>query len=86
MAPKLNKGKNVDGISSSTHAGALSLLPPSCVTDLKKCFRHQIMVKQHVYDSVVARELHIPEIVDLMEFQEINNCLKVFTNYNEDLI
>lgn len=44
------------------------------------------MVKQHVYDPVVSDELHIPEIVDLMEFQEINNCLKVSTDYNEDLI
>lgn len=30
--------------------------------------------------------LHIPEIVDLIVHQEINNLLSVFTDYNEDLI
>lgn len=30
--------------------------------------------------------LHIPEIVDHMEYQEINNIVKVFTDYNEYLI
>lgn len=31
-------------------------------------------------------ELHIPEIVNLMEHQEISNILKVSIDYNEDLI
>lgn len=84
MAPKLIKGKNVVGIFSSTCVSALSLLPLSCVADFEKPFKHRIMVKQHVYDLVVAGELHIPKIVDIMEFQDINNCLKVSTNYNED--
>lgn len=44
------------------------------------------MVKQYLYYPAVSSELHIPEIVDLMKFQEINNCLKVSTYYNEDLI
>lgn len=44
------------------------------------------MVKQYVYDPAVSSELHIPEIVDLMEFHEIKICLKVSTDYNKDLI
>lgn len=86
MAHKLNKGKNITDTSSSALVSALSLLPPFCVAVFENSFRHRIMVNQYVYDHIVASELHIPKIVDLMKFQETNNCLKVSADYNEDLI
>jgi hypothetical protein len=43
-------------------------------------------MKQCVYDPAVVVELHIPEIVNLMEYQHIYNFFKVFTDRNEDLI
>lgn len=86
MDSKVNKGKNVIGTSSSTPVSAISLLHHSCAVDFEKSFRNRIVMKQHVYDPVVAGKLHILEIVNLMEYQEINNFLKVSTDYNEDLI
>lgn len=43
-------------------------------------------MKQQVYEHAVAGKLHIPKIVNLMEYQKINIFLEVSTNYNEDLI
>lgn len=43
-------------------------------------------MKQHVNDPAVVVQLHILEIVNLIEHQEINNLLKVSTYYNTDLI
>lgn len=86
MALKVNKRKNVVGTSLSTPVNALSLLHHTCVTDFEKSFRNRIVVKQHVYDPAVAGKLHILEIVNLMEYQEINNVLKVSTDYNPDLV
>lgn len=86
MAPKVNKGKNVVGTSSFTPINALSLLRRSCVADFEKSFRNRIVMKQDVNNPAVAAELHIPKIVDLTNYQEINNILKVSTDYDENLI
>lgn len=44
------------------------------------------MVKQDVYDPATAATFHIPEIVALMEHQEINHFLKFNTDNNKNLI
>lgn len=86
MAPKVNKEENVMGISSTKPVSALSLLHPTCVEQFEKNFRNMIVVKHHVYDPTIAVQLHIPQIVNLMEHKEINNFLKVSTAYKGDLI
>lgn len=54
MAPKVNKGKNVVGASSSKPVSALSLLHHTCVEEFEKTFRNRIVMKQHVYDPAFA--------------------------------
>lgn len=86
MPHKSNKGKNIAGSSSSAPVTALSFLHLNCVSDFEKFCKNKIMVKQDVYDTATAATFHIPEIVALMEHQEINHFLKVNTDYNENLI
>lgn len=83
MPPKSNKGKNVVGSSSSAPVSALSFLHPDCVNDFEFFCKNMIVMKQHIYDHATVAGLHIPEIVALMEHQEIDHFLKVNTYYNE---
>lgn len=43
-------------------------------------------MKQHVYGPKVVARLHIPEILNMIEHQEIDTLLKLSNNYNEYLI
>lgn len=86
MPPKTKKGKNVIGLSSPALVNALSLLHPDCVRDFEIKLRNRIMVEQHIYDPTMSATLHIPEIMELMKYQNIDWFFKAKNDYNKDLI
>lgn len=86
MAPKTNKRKSVTVASSFVPVSAISLIHPTCVDEFENNYKRMIVMKQHVYDPKVVARLNIPEVVRLMEHQQINSFLNVSTDYNEDLV
>lgn len=71
---------------SNIQVTALSLLADDLAETFGTKFKNKTVVKQYAYSPLLAGRMHIPEIVERINFQGIDVFLDCTTEYNEDLV
>src|SRR3954468_10347660 len=84
MPPKSRKGKEVASGSSSQPVSAVALVHPDCRDNFEKWQMKRKVVKQYIFNQHVAKNMHIPEVVSLIEHQNIHPLLECATPYCEN--
>ena len=90
MASRTSKKRCFRGSSSQHHSetpvNALSFIYNEHVEDYEKKFARRKLAKQFVLYKMTLNRLHLPEVVELLDFQKIFSFLELDANYNEELV
>src|SRR3954470_12603065 len=86
MPPKSRKGKEVATGSSSQPVSVVALVHPDCRDNFEKWQMKRKVVKQYIFNQHVAKNMHIPEVVSLIEHQNVHPLLECATPYYENTV
>ena len=90
MPPKTKgKGKLGTGPSGSTTEippSVLTIMHPTTVEEFEKSFKTRLVMKPHVFNKDEVLSLHITNVCDILDAQQLGSFLNIREDYHENFI